>query len=103
MSKETRWDVDFRVVSNHPTSFYIQTKINDSWFTLSSMTDNNMSYHFNSYRGFYSTKDLLTWYSKTYIRNITRNSMWMPSNALQDIEVVTTKSELINLYPEVLI
>ncbi|RLC45296.1 MAG: hypothetical protein DRH57_08280 [Candidatus Cloacimonadota bacterium] len=102
-SRETRWEVDFRVVSNRPSAYYIQTEINGEWCTLSMMSDNGKNYHFEGYRGFYTLKELLTWYNTTNVKNITSNTVWMPSNALQDIEIVSSKEELINLYPEVII
>ncbi|RKZ24644.1 hypothetical protein DRQ26_07140 [bacterium] len=103
MCEDARWRVNFVVVSTAPNAFYIQTDINGETCTLSNMSDNGSNYHFEGYRGFYNLKELLHWFKTTRVGNITVNRMWMPSNALCNTEQVVTKSELIDMYPEVMV
>jgi len=98
-----RWRVQFNVVSNQPNAFYIQSDIHGELCILSLMFDNGKNYHFEGYRGFSTTKELLQWFKSARVGDITVNKMWMPSNALQDLKVVCTRDELFDTYPEVLV
>lgn len=98
-----RWKLDFRVVATDASTFYIQTSIDSEWYTLSMMSDDGTNYHFDGYRIFHTLYSLLKWYNRVPIKYIATDLMWMPSKALQDIKIVSTKNELIKKYPEALI
>lgn len=103
-NRDERWSVPYRIVKSS-NQYFVQVEFvaAGTWNTLSEMQNNGHSYHFVQYRRWDTIKDILKWWKKVERTKILNSSMWMPSEAITDIELVSDYKQIKEDYPELII
>ena len=99
---DARWQIPYRIITSDK-KYYVQVIIGKEWHTLSSMINTGHSYKFCEYRNWTDIKGVLQWWKQANWRKILISSVWMPSKALYNIEIVSDYIQVLEDYPEVLI